>query len=184
MITDSTYFLNTLTPLAEETAVWPWQDRQMPIRIRAYAGRELPPLHYVVSVRALLFRCDQIMVIRDIWDQYHIVPGGRREDGESLAQTLQREILEETGWTLRDPALLGFLHFHHLSPKPEGFPHHHPDFFQAVYKAQADHFLPEAQSTDDIEAEAVFRPIAEARALITDANLLELLALALTTEAP
>ena len=176
------HFLNKRTPLAEETAVWPWQDRQMPLRIRAYAGQELPPLDYVGSVRALLFRDDQIMVIRDVWNHYHIVPGGRREDGESLAETLRREIVEETGWTLRDPKLLGFLHFHHLSPKPEGFPHHHPDFFQPVYVAQADHFIPEAQITGDIEAEAIFRPIAEARALITDANLLQLLALALTRE--
>jgi hypothetical protein len=89
------HFLNKRTPLAEETAVWPWQDRQMPLRIWAYAGPELPPLDYVGSVRALLFRDDQIMVI---------------------------------------------------------------------------------------EAEAIFRPIAEARALITDANLLQLLALALTRE--
>ena len=182
MKTDPAQFLSKHTPLAEETAVWPWQDQQMPIRIRAYAGRELPPLDYVGSVRALLFRDDQIMVIRDIWDHYHIVPGGRREDGESLMETLRREILEETGWTLRDSKVLGFLHFYHLSPKPEGFPHHHPDFFQPVYMAQADQFLPHAQITNDIEAEAVFRPIAEARTLITDANLLQLLALALTRE--
>lgn len=183
MTTDPTHFLSTLTPLAEETAVWPWQERQMPLRIRAYASQKLPPLDYVSSVRALLFRGDQIMVVRDIWDHYHILPGGRREDGESLIETLRREVLEETGWTLRNPTLLGFLHFHHLSPKPEGYPHRHPDFFQPVYKAQAHHFFPEAQVTGDIEAEATFRPIAQARTLITDANLLQLLALALTEEA-
>ena len=71
MSRDPVHFLNKLTPLAEETAVWPWQEQQMPLRIQAYASQKLPPLDYIGSVRALLFRGDQIMVIRDIWDHYH-----------------------------------------------------------------------------------------------------------------
>jgi ADP-ribose pyrophosphatase YjhB (NUDIX family) len=57
------------------------------------------------------------MVVRDP-GSVHILPGGRRRGGESLEQTLRRELLEETGWTINQPQLLGVRHFHQFGPTP------------------------------------------------------------------
>lgn len=37
---------------------------------------------------------------------YYVLPGGKREDGESLLQTVKRETLEEIGYTLKRPQLI------------------------------------------------------------------------------
>ena len=105
-----------------------------PLRITAYLGHEQSPLAYVTSVRSLVFRDDALLVLRNR-DGAHIVPGGRREAGETLEETVRREVLEETGWVLRAPIMLGFMHFHNLSPKPPGHPYPYPDFIQMVYMA-------------------------------------------------
>jgi len=48
-----------------------------------------------------------------------------------------REVEEETGLTLAGATLLGFIHFHHLTPKPEPFPYPYPDMIHLVYAALA-----------------------------------------------
>ena len=42
----------------------------------------------------------------------HAWPGGRRQPGESFAETAAREVEEETGWLVRPGSfrLLGWLH--------------------------------------------------------------------------
>ena len=112
-------FLSQQEAISTETAVWHWNGHDLPLRETAYRCSERPPLQHVTSVRILLFRDDEIMVVRDVWDKYHIYPGGQREEGESVDETLRRELLEETGWTLRDPQLLGLIHFEHQAPRPD-----------------------------------------------------------------
>jgi 8-oxo-dGTP pyrophosphatase MutT (NUDIX family) len=48
-------------------------------------------------------------------------------------QTLHREVLEETGWTIRDARLIGLAHFQHLAPKPNHKRYPYPDFLHLVY---------------------------------------------------
>jgi ADP-ribose pyrophosphatase YjhB (NUDIX family) len=163
---DLAAFLARHTPQAEGSVVWGGD----PLRITAYLGREPPPLAYVTSVRSLVFREDALLVLRNR-DGTHIMPGGRREAGETLEETLRREVLEETSWTLRAPIMLGFMHFHHLGPKPPGHPYPHPDFVQVVYMAEAADFVPDAKLPDDYEIDATFRPIAEVLALALDERL-------------
>jgi 8-oxo-dGTP pyrophosphatase MutT (NUDIX family) len=106
-----------------------------------------------------------VLVVRDQTSQ-HIVPGGRRETGETLAGTLRREVLEETGWTVRDPWPLGFVHFHHETPPPDLFPGApYPDFVQQIYLALADRWEPEAIRTDGPELGADFQPLATVHSL-------------------
>jgi ADP-ribose pyrophosphatase YjhB (NUDIX family) len=107
----------------------------------AYASSVPPDLGMVTSVRAILTHAGgtQVLFVRDP-EREHILPGGRRESGESLEATLHREIQEETGWTIKSTGLLGFLHFHHRTPKPEGYKYPYPDFCQFIYVAQANEY--------------------------------------------
>jgi ADP-ribose pyrophosphatase YjhB (NUDIX family) len=146
-------FLRSHVPAVHETVVW--GDGALTLAVAAYLGNELPPLEAVTSVRALVFRADQVLVVRDPHG-IHLLPGGRRGEGESLEETLRREVLEETGWALADVALLGFMHFHHQSPRPADYRYPYPDFLQVVYRAEAATFVPEARQTGVWELEAGF----------------------------
>ncbi len=75
-------------------------------------------------------------------------------------------MLEETGWHLADPELLGYLHFRHRGPKPTGdWKPPYPDFYQAVYIANATTHEPEAREPDGYELWAELKPIAEVEVL-------------------
>src|SRR4051812_32517131 len=113
-MTDISQFVAPLALQADEQAEWP----PLRLRVRTYLTSTLPPLDLVSSVRALVRQSDQILVVRDPVS-VHILPGGRRESGETLMQTLEREVLEETGWSIREPRLIGLAHFQHLTPKHE-----------------------------------------------------------------
>lgn len=101
------------------------------------------------------------MVITDYKGEPYIIPGGRREPRESLKMALRRELLEETGWLIGDTAVLGFIHFHHLTPKPDGYPYPYPDFVQVVYTAIAHSYDAAAITPDPYVASSRFCPIEE-----------------------
>jgi ADP-ribose pyrophosphatase YjhB (NUDIX family) len=162
LMTDLASFLAQQLPLTEETVTW--QSIQMQFRVTSYLSHELPPLDYITSVRGVILRGDQVLAVRDP-ETVHILPGGRREQGETLIQTLERELLEETGWTIHLPSLLGFKHFHHLTPKPANYLYPYADFLQLVYTAQANTYVPGARRTDDYELDAFSYPIADIAAL-------------------
>jgi ADP-ribose pyrophosphatase YjhB (NUDIX family) len=145
---------------AEEIVEWP----PIQLRARTYLTTTLPPLELVSSVRAVVQSRDQLLVVRDPVG-VHILPGGRRESGETLVQTLQREVLEETGWTIRDLRLLGFVHFHHLTPEPVDYRYPYPDFLHVIYQATADHYDAQQREPDGYELDATLQPLAIAAAL-------------------
>ncbi|HEY7022164.1 MAG TPA: NUDIX hydrolase [Ktedonobacterales bacterium] len=153
-------FLRGLAPAATETDQW----GEMAFQVSGYLTANMPPLEYVTSVRAIVTHGENALVITSP-DREHILPGGRREPGESLTETLRREALEETGWSLTSLRLLGFKHFHHLTPKPDAYPYPYPDFLQVVYTAVAEAYHPDQRIVDDYELDARFLPIAEVRAL-------------------
>jgi len=144
-----------LTLQADEETEWP------PARLRArtYLTTTLPPLDLVSSVRALVLKGDQLLVVRDPIS-VHILPGGRREPGETLMQTLEREVLEETGWSIREPRLIGLAHFQHLTPRPDDYRYPYPDFLHLVYVATAERYDAAQREVDGYELEAGFQPIA------------------------
>ena len=129
----------------------------MPLTIQSYISSEVPPAKYITSIRGILFHQNKVLVMRNP-NGHHIIPGGRIEQGEHFEQTLKRELLEETGWTIANHTLLGFMHFHHLKPKPPQYKYPHPDFLQLIYTAQAHTFNQDAKCTDDYEIEATFYP--------------------------
>jgi 8-oxo-dGTP pyrophosphatase MutT (NUDIX family) len=158
-------FLDRFPPQARSTAVW--GDGQIVLTVTSYLGEVTPPLAFLTSVRAIVIdsAAPRVLVVRDLTSQ-HIVPGGRREPGETLDETLRREVLEETGWTVRDPWPLGFVHFHHETPPPADFlgaPY--PDFVQQIYLTRADRWESAAIRGDGPELGADFQPLATVQTL-------------------
>jgi ADP-ribose pyrophosphatase YjhB (NUDIX family) len=110
------------------------------LALRFYLSRQPPPLSLITSVRAVVFRRGAVVVVNDRAGGAHIMPGGRIEPGETVAKTLEREVLEECGWTLASAILLGFIHFRHLAPRPVGYAYPYPDFLHLLFVGEADHY--------------------------------------------
>jgi ADP-ribose pyrophosphatase YjhB (NUDIX family) len=108
------------------------------LRRTAHAELALPPDDLILSVRCIVRVDDKFVVCTNVDGASHPWPGGRREAGESYAETARREVHEETGWLIDVDSMqhLGWLHYEHLAPmtQPE-YPW--PDFFQIVFVATA-----------------------------------------------
>jgi 8-oxo-dGTP pyrophosphatase MutT (NUDIX family) len=150
-------YLSKYQPQAEELVHWD----ELRLRVTSYLTGEIPPLALVTSVRAIVLSDESVVVVRAP-EGLHLLPGGRREPGEALVDTLTREVLEETGWTIGQIQLIGFKHYHHITPKPAGYLYPYPDFLQLVYRAVAMQYLPEAREVDGYEIETMLIPVAEA----------------------
>ncbi len=169
-------FLASGHQLAEGSVVW---GDDIQLKLTYCLSNKQPPLKYVSSVRAIVFRGDSVLVIRDKNHELYILPGGRRRKTEALEETLRREVLEETGWALKDLSVLGFMHFHHLNPRPADYKYPYPDFIWPVYTAEADTHNPKAIEDDDYVLDSRFYSIDEALKLEIIKGELELLKVAI-----
>src|SRR3954471_15177305 len=77
-------------------ALIPAEERELVadvrLRLTSYVTDIPPPTEHVRSVRCVAFHEDSVLALRDPVGA-HVLPGGRREPGE----TLEREMLDETG---------------------------------------------------------------------------------------
>ncbi|WP_420630888.1 NUDIX hydrolase [Candidatus Leptofilum sp.] len=154
-------FLQGKTAVATASPTWQWHNHPLPLRQQTYLCTTLPPDKLISSARAILLRGDEVMVIRDHQNEPYIIPGGRREPEETILETLHRELLEETGWLVRETAVIGTIHFQHLNPKPADYPYPHTHFFWSIFVAQAGQFYPEAIEEDFYVTSTHFLPIEE-----------------------
>ncbi len=113
-----------------------WEQNDLPLSVSAYTGSLLPAQRWITSVRAIVLRGKHILVVYGP-EGASILPGGTVEPGETFEAALRREILQQTGWTLRVSQPIGFIHYHHLGPKPNDYPNPYPDFVHVVYLAYA-----------------------------------------------
>lgn len=128
--------LATLAPAVEVDTVW----GVTALRAAAYPSAPEPPLDVVMSVRVVVQVGEAIVVCTNVNGNQHPFPGGRREPGETVAETAVREVHEETGWHL-DPSTLrplGWLHFRLVDSVEPGWTHlPHPDLVHLVLTGTA-----------------------------------------------
>lgn len=133
---DVTRLLAVHTPAATDEVSW--MDGAMPLRVSAHVGPAGLPDELVTSVRCVV-RVGELVVFCENVDGGHVLPGGRRHPGETHADTVLREVHEETGWLLDAESLrpLGWLHFEHLAPRRPDYLYPYPDFLQVVFEGIA-----------------------------------------------
>lgn len=149
-------FLGSRVSQCDQIVDWPLAR----LVVNGYLDDQLPPDEYITSVRAIVLRQlpgahGEVLVVQDP-HSYHIIPGGRREQGEALVQTAMREVLEETGWQVTIGQLLGFLHFQHLTPLPPGIQGAKPTFVQLIYLAEAKYYCAAGREVNGYEIDAKF----------------------------
>ena len=159
-VVDNNAFFSSNVAHSEHHDQWPAST----IRLRCFVTSEYPPDHLITSIRAVVAQPEGVLILSNR-DEIHILPGGRREIGETYVQTLVREVQEETGWTVHVRELLGVRHFHHLTPRPAGHTFPYPDFFQLIYLTDPITYDPTHQDTDDYEENATFQTWDEAEEL-------------------
>jgi ADP-ribose pyrophosphatase YjhB (NUDIX family) len=158
--------------LADRTSIYRGETRwgdAIHLRVQVFACAEPPPTDLVTSVRGVVFKGGKVVVVDDKVES-HVMPGGRMEAGESIAQTLERELLEECGWTMPSPQLFGVIHFHHLAPRPEGYSYPYPDFLHLLFVGEAGVYRrSDIKRSDEIETGSRLTSISRAmKALKTE----------------
>lgn len=162
-------FLKHYSPVVVEGSVW--GAGEIELTVSSYITCDEPPLQLVVSVRALVFRDESILLMQNV-NGPHILPGGRVEAGESHLDALRRELVEEASVEITNVRWLGFMHLRHTTPKPPDYPYLYPDLFWPIFRAEYDGDSEETQEPDDYELSSNFVPIADLdRSALTAAEL-------------
>ena len=158
-----------LAMTSDATEQWHWPTIAQDFDVKAYLTTMDPPPELVVSVRAIARRSDRLFVFESEGGT-HVLPGGRREPGESPDAALGREIREETGCAIvGTPRRLGLLHLHNLSPRRHDprYKYPYPDTLQWVFLVEV---TGEALPSDDPFVDnGRFVSIDEARRLVSSA---------------
>lgn len=160
---------------------WDWGSMQLQADL--YLTQKLPQQKLVTSVRGIIFKGDQVLVVYNDHEQ-HILPGGRRERGETYLETVKRECLEETCWDIEVQQVLAVTHCQHQTPKPDKYVYPYPDFCQIIYVARATTYYPDRMIDDEYVTGAEFRPIADVKKLELTPNQHTLLDAALKVNLP
>ena len=78
-----------------------------PLDVLAAFDRHVSPATPLVDVRAVIVRNDKILLVRDPQEQRWSLPGGWAEVGLTPEQSVEKEVVEETGLTVSNTSLLG-----------------------------------------------------------------------------
>lgn len=148
-------FLSQHRIAATESATW--AEGQIELSASLIITSDSPPDDLVTSARCIVTTMDQILVMVNPGGR-HILPGGRREQDESIEDALNRELREETGIVYDRAERVAVLHFHHETPIPLNYPYPYPDFLNQIFIIRLNH---EQAVTvyDDYELSGKFVPI-------------------------
>ena len=123
--------------LARHPSFGGWREEWLgvPLEFRTCLADELPPRAYVGSVRALVLRDDEVLLVHSSPPILSV--GGRCKPGETIVETLLREVGEETGWRVTPLAVLGFVHARHLDEQRPDWGRPAPDFVDPLFVVSA-----------------------------------------------
>jgi 8-oxo-dGTP pyrophosphatase MutT (NUDIX family) len=133
-----------------------WEWLGVPLEARFYLVDDLPPREYVGSVRAFVLRDNNVLVVQSSPPVFSV--GGRCEPGETIEQTLVREVVEESGWRVKPLAVIGFVHCRHLDAQRPDWGRPAPDFIDPIFAASAVEQRPEQLGQNELPSE--FVPVA------------------------
>ena len=136
----------------------------VPLEFRTCLGDDLPPRAFVGSVRALVLRGDHVLLVHSAVPILSV--GGRGKPGETVEQTLLREVDEETGWRVSPLGVIGFIHCRHLDEQRPDWGRPAPDFIDPLFVVEAQEF--DASRLDFPNPPCEFVPVAEVEGLGVD----------------
>ena len=138
-----------------------WRGGEHRLSLRGYFTVDAPPDAFVLAGRVLVLDRDRVLVVKNP-DGEHVIPGGRREPGETALDAAQREVVEETGWSIGNPSPFSVIHFHYETPEPRDVGRViYPDFLWQVFLAEPAGFDPTVRDPDGYERGAAFRSTTE-----------------------
>lgn len=105
------------------------------LRHRFYLGRELPSPAYIGSVRGVVLKADQVLLVHS--PAPILTVGGRPDPGESIAEALVREVGEESGWVVAAIGIIGFVHSRHLDDQRPDWGRPAPDWLDPIFAVEA-----------------------------------------------
>jgi ADP-ribose pyrophosphatase YjhB (NUDIX family) len=113
-----------------------WAKGAIRLKLEGFLGAQSPPDRLVLAGRAILVRGNDVLVVETPYGN-HILPGGRREFGETTVDAIRRELLEETGWIVGHLSPFAVLHLHYETPMPQNVGRViYPDFIWHVFTAE------------------------------------------------
>ena len=95
--------------VASEQVVW--IPAELEFLASTFVTPDAPPDCLVTSARCVVTHDNSVLVVTDRDGSRHIVPGGRREPGETLSETAMREVREETGLTVAGLRQVGLVRY-------------------------------------------------------------------------
>lgn len=128
--TDVTLFLRDHAPNCSECVTW--LGGQIDLELTTFVTTDAPPDTLITSGKCIVMSDSSVLVMNNPGGS-HILPGGRREPGESPLSAAIREVAEETGLAIPPPAQLAVLVYRHLTPMPVLYRYPYPVFMNLVY---------------------------------------------------
>ncbi|HWF76409.1 MAG TPA: NUDIX domain-containing protein [Caulobacteraceae bacterium] len=156
--------LERRAPIVDAEVIWP----RARLRARTFVDDFDYPPELLTSARAVVFKGSRVVVVREIHGENHIEPGGGIEPGETIEQTVRREVAEECGWTIDALKPLGFHYLEPLTGEPPMANRRWGPMVHAIFVAEGLSFSRAARDMTQIEVGSRLTSIRRALAELRD----------------
>lgn len=156
--------LERRTPIFDGEVVWP----SARLRARTFIGAfDFPPA-LRSSARAVVFKGPRVVVVREVHGEHHVEPGGGIEPGETVEETVRREVAEECGWTVGALTPLGFHYLEPLTSEPPMANRRWGPMVHAIFVTEGVSYRRGARDMTQIEVGSRLTPIGRAFAALRE----------------